>query len=72
MRKTLPMLCFVTLLGLSVPAQAQLRAHAPDQSAPARLYDQGTGFLLNTVFNPEHFQRSHTDELSVGSFGGDS
>ncbi len=73
MRKTLSLLCLVAFLGIAMPAQAQLRGAVAEQRAPSKLYDTGTaGFLLNTLFNPAHFKMSHTYEMSVGSFAGNT
>jgi hypothetical protein len=70
MRKTLSVLCLILMLGLTMPAQAQLRQDVHTQAAPARLYDQGGAtFSLNKYFSPEHFRMSHTVEMSSGSFG---
>jgi hypothetical protein len=63
----------VALLGLTLPAQAQFRDAVPEYRASARLYDSGAaGFLLNKVFNPSVFRMSHSFEMSVGSFGGNT
>lgn len=73
MRKTLTLLCLVALLGVTLPAQAQLRDQVRPQQAPTKLYDDGAAsFLLNTIFSPEHFQMHHSYEMSMGSMGGDS
>ena len=73
MRNTLFLLSFVALLGLTLPAQAQLRQDAPAQQAPVKLYDQNTpSFTLNSLFSPEHFRMGHSYEMSFGSFGGNS
>ena len=71
MQKALFILCFVTFLGLSVPAQAQLRQDVISETAPAKLYEQsGAGFSLNKFFSPAHFKMSHSVEFSAGSFAG--
>ena len=73
MRKTLSLLSLVALLGLTLPAQAQLRQEAQVQPAPVKLYDQsGPSFTLNKLFSPEHFRMGHSYEMSFGSFGGDA
>lgn len=73
MRKTLSLLSLVALLGLTLPAQAQLRQEAKVQPAPVKLYDQSApSFTLNKLFSPEHFRMSHSYEMSFGSFGGSS
>lgn len=73
MRKTLSLLSLVALLGLTLPAQAQLRQDAKVQQAPVKLYDQSTpSFTLNKLFSPEHFRMGHSYEMSFGSFGGSS
>ena len=71
MRRILFFMCVVALLGMSRPAEAQLRTEAQTEKAPVKLYDQGdTGFHLNELFSPEHFQMSHSFEMSAGSWGG--
>ncbi|NKN80779.1 hypothetical protein HF633_13520, partial [Weissella cibaria] len=69
MRKAISAGCLLLVLGLAVPAQAQLREAVQEMTAPAKLYDQG-GFSLNKFFSPAHFRMSHSFELSAGSFGG--
>lgn len=71
MRKLLSLSFLIVFLAMAVPAKAQLRQDVHGQQAPAKLYgaDQ-TGFLLNKLFNPEHFKMSHSYEMSVGGFGG--
>ena len=71
MRKLLSLLCFVVLLGLAVPVQAQLRQDVQAQQTSAKLYGtDGPAFSLNQLFSPEHFRMSHSYEMSFGSFGG--
>lgn len=71
MRKTLSLLCLIAFLGVAVPAQAQLRDAVQEYRAPARLYDTGGAALLfNKLFNPAIFRMSHSFEMSMGSFGG--
>ena len=73
MRKVLPLLCLLALLSLTVPAQAQHRADLPAKRAAVRLFDQGgPSFALNKLFSPEHFRMSHSYEMSMGSFGGNT
>ncbi len=73
MRKTLSLLCLIALLGLAVPAQAQLRTDVKKNPPSVQLYDTGgAGFLLNKLFNPSVFRMSHSIEMSTGSFGGRS
>lgn len=73
MRKLLSLLCFIVLLGLAAPAQAQLRSEVNSQQAAAKLYQsQGSAFTLNKLFSPAHFRMSHSYEMSFGSFGGQS
>ena len=73
MRKTLSLLCLIAFLGVAVPAQAQLRNAVEESRASARLYDTGgSGFLLNKLFNPAVFRMSHSFEMSMGTFGGNT
>lgn len=73
MRNLLSSFCLIALLGLAMPAQAQLREHVQSQDARTQLYgQQGTAFSLNQLFSPAHFKMSHTYEMSTGSFGGRS
>ena len=73
MRKTLSLLCLIAFLGLAVPAQAQLRNAVQENPPSVRLYDSGgANFLLNKLFNPSVFRMSHSLEMSMGSFGGQS
>lgn len=72
MRKTFLLIGLVVLLGVTVPAQAQLRADVSSavQRAPIRLYNPGTGFSLSDLFSPEHFRMQHSYEMSMGTIGG--
>ncbi len=71
MRKLLSLLCFVALVAVTVPAQAQLRKDVNQQQSPAKLYGtDGPAFSLNKLFSPEHFRMSHSYEMSFGSYGG--
>lgn len=71
MRKVLFMMGLVVVLGLTVPAQAQLRQHVQEEQAPVRLYDAGaSGFSLNRFFSPQHFRMSHSLEFNTSSWGG--
>lgn len=73
MHKFIFLLCFVVFLGVSTPADAQLRADAALERAPIQLYDQGSaGTLLNSLFNEDTFTMRHSYEMSVGSMGGNS
>lgn len=74
MRKIFLLIGFVILLGVTVPAQAQLRADvsAAVQRAPMRLYNPGTGFSLSDLFSPKHFRMQHSYEMSMSTFGGAS
>ncbi len=73
MRNLVSLLCLIVLLGVAVPAQAQLRANVQNQDARTQLYGQeGTAFSLNQLFSPQHFRMSHSYEMSFGSFGGSS
>jgi hypothetical protein len=71
MRNVLSLLCFVVMLGVALPAEAQLRSDVRSYRAPAQLLDAGaTGFTLNRLFSPEHFRMGHSLEMSMGSGGG--
>jgi len=73
MRKLLSLSCLIVFLALAVPAQAQLRKDVNEQQAQTRLYGgEVTGFLLNKLFSPQHFRMSHSYEMSVGGFGGNT
>lgn len=74
MRKIFLLIGFVVLLGVTAPAQAQLRADVTSavQRAPIRLYHPGTGFSLSDLFSPDHFRMQHTYEMSMGTIGGSS
>ncbi len=70
MRLTLTSLLLVVLLGVTLPAEAQLRKDAHTAPAPVKLYDQGgAAFSLNKFFSPEHFRMSHSFVFSSSSFG---
>lgn len=70
MQRILFVMCVIALLGLVRPADAQLRSEAQEE-APVKLYDEGqSGFSLNTLFNPEHFDMQHSFEVTSGSWGG--
>ena len=71
MRAILSSSVLVVVLALTSPAQAQLRSASPQGSSPVQLYDSGaSGFLMNTLFNPQHFKMGHSFEMSMGSGGG--
>lgn len=71
MRQSLFVACLVLTLGLTIPAQGQLRSDALSEESTVRLYDQSSsGFSLNRLFSPAHFQMSHSLEFSTGSYGG--
>lgn len=73
MRRSFSALCLVLLLGLTLPAQAQLRSGASPVESSVRLYDTAaTGFSLNRYFSPEHFRMSHSLEMTASSFNGGS
>jgi len=73
MRKLLSLVLFVVLLGVTLPANAQLRNNVQSQEAAARLYGtDGPMFSLNKLFSPEHFKMGHSYEMSFGSFGNQS
>lgn len=73
MRNVLSLLCLVACLAIAVPAQAQLRGDVVAERAPTKLYDAGaSGFVLNKLFSPAHFQMRHSYEMSVGSAPGGS
>jgi hypothetical protein len=71
MRRTFFVACMLLLVFATTPASAQLRTEATHIDAPVRLYDTGgSGFSLNKYFSPEHFQMSHSIEMSTSSYGG--
>ena len=71
MRAVVTSSMLVFMLVLTAPAEAQLRSAATNGSSPVQLYDGGgSGFLMNTLFNPQHFKMSHSFEMSMGSGGG--
>ena len=71
MRQTLFVACLVLMLGLTTPAEGQLRSDVLSEESTVRLYDQAaSGFSLNRFFSPAHFQMSHSLEFSTGSYGG--
>lgn len=71
MRAVLTSSILVAVLALTAPAQAQLRSASTNGSSPVQLYDSGaSGFLMNTLFNPQHFKMGHSFEMSMGSGGG--
>ncbi len=71
MRAAVAYSILVAVLVLTAPAQAQLRSASTNGSSPVQLYDAGTsGFLMNTLFNPQHFKMGHSFEMSMGSGGG--
>lgn len=73
MRNLLSLLLLLVFLGVSLPAQAQLRDHVQSRQAEARLYGtDGPMFALNRLFSPEHFRMGHSYEMSFGSFGNQS
>lgn len=73
MRNLLSLVLLVILLGVTLPAKAQLRDHVQSQEAAARLYGtDGPMFSLNRLFSPEHFRMGHSYEMSFGSFGNQS
>lgn len=73
MRNIFSLVVLVILLGVTVPAQAQLRTQVGNQQSTAKLYStDGPAFALNRLFSPEHFKMSHSYEMSFGSFGGNS
>ncbi|MEX0822708.1 MAG: hypothetical protein WD021_11220 [Rhodothermales bacterium] len=73
MRNLLSLVTLIVLLGVAAPAEAQLRANVQNQETRTQLYgQQNSAFSLNDLFSPEHFQMSHSYEMSFGSFGGSS
>ena len=72
MRNVVSLVCLLVLLGVSLPAQAQLRETALEQHAPSKLYDtsKSSGFTLNKLFDPAHFRMSQSAEFSSSSFAG--
>lgn len=70
MRNILSLFVLLVVLGVSLPAQAQLRDHVQSRQAEARLYGSDAPmFALNRLFSPEHFKMGHSYEMSFGSFG---
>ncbi len=73
MRNLLSLVLLVVLLGVTLPANAQLRDNVQSQQAEARLYgSDGPMFSLNQLFSPAHFKMGHSYEMSFGSFGNQS
>lgn len=73
MRRLLTVSCFILMLGIAIPAQAQLRGANTSSSTAVRLYDAGsTGLSLNRFFSPEHFRMSHSFDMSASSYNGGS
>jgi len=71
MRQSLFVVSVIVVLGVTAPAQGQLRSDVVSEDARVQLYDYGqTGFSLNRYFSPAHFRMSHSLEFSTGSFGG--
>lgn len=71
MRNKILVALLVSMIGLAAPAEAQLRDGDAIVSSQTPVYDSGArNFLLNTLFNPAHFQMSHSVEMAVGSSGG--
>ena len=71
MRNILSLVVLLVLLGVTLPAQAQLRNQVGNQQASAKLYgSDGAMFSLNQLFSPQHFKMGHSYEMSFGSFGG--
>jgi hypothetical protein len=71
MRVTVSLLCLVAMLCLAQPAEAQLRETALNGPSPTQLYDTSRNFL-SKLFGAEHFNMSHTYEMSMTSFGNES
>lgn len=70
MRKILLLLFVVTLLGVTRPADAQLRTDAQMEQAPVQVYEQNESFSLNALFDPQHFQMQHSFEMGSSTWGG--
>jgi hypothetical protein len=69
-RKTLPLVCFLLMLAVGIPAQAQLREEVRSSQSPVRLYSTNEATqLLNRLFDPNHFRMGHSIEFSTSSFG---
>lgn len=72
MRMFFSLLCLALMLSVMQPAEAQLRDTA-NGPAPTALYDEGASTnLLNTLFSDDHFRMSHTYEMSMSRFGGNT
>lgn len=54
---------------LATVSPAQLRKNLAELRPNAQVFDTGK-FSLNKLFSPEHFNLSHSYELSAGSYGG--
>jgi hypothetical protein len=71
MRTTISLLCLVTVLSLTAPAQAQLRDDPATSSVRTQLYDTGSN-VVSKLFSDEHFRMSHSYQMSMSSFGGET
>jgi hypothetical protein len=69
MRATISLLCLVTVLSLTAPAQAQLRDDPATSSVRTQLYDTSSD-VFNKLFSDEHFRMSHSYQMSMSSFAG--
>ncbi|PSQ97053.1 MAG: hypothetical protein BRD55_03850 [Bacteroidetes bacterium SW_9_63_38] len=74
MRTSFLLLCFVLMLSLTVPAEAQFRETAQrSQSVRTQLYDSGSAGTnaFDALFG-DNFRMGHSYEASFSSFGGQS
>lgn len=70
MRRASFLLILMLALAVVRPADAQLRsAENAVQSEALMTSSAGVGFLMKTIFNPQHFSMGHAFEMSFGSGG---
>ncbi len=67
MRSFIVAIGIVAVLGLSTPAQAQVRGMDLHQTNAATLNNSGPGVLMKTIFNPKYFQMGHSIEFTAGT-----
>lgn len=68
MRRVSFILIIMLALAVTRPADAQLRsAENATPSEALMTSSAGVGFLMKTIFNPEHFSMGHAFEMSFGS-----
>jgi hypothetical protein len=70
MRRASFILILLVALAVAQPADAQLRsAENAVQTDALMTSSAGVGFLMKTIFNPQHFSMGHAFEMSFGSGG---